>query len=261
MEFNRSILILIILLTFFEITKAQRICPLDGNMALLYLEKKGEVIIKTKHAPTGIYSLGGIHKFKYINGVIHCKMESYDSSDYGQDYFESNYFHYPEFIKIRNNGFLLSNKKNDSLVVDSKGHVVEVYRKENQVIYVSLKYRYLNDTTVLETSILSSTHDSSNVSIYELDHKFNLKAIKDGEIKSSFFTIGVGDIEVFRITKFEYDKNNTKVNNIETYDVDGNKTTLQSTHTFVYKNNKPVKSYVFDTNKKAVVYEQIYLYR
>jgi hypothetical protein len=261
MTLNKSNLLLIILLTFFEITKAQRICPLDGNIGLLYLEKKGEVIIKTKHLGSGNYSYGEILRFKYIEGVVKCKTESLDSSDHGQDYEESNYYHYPEFIKIRNNGFLLSNKKGDSLIVDNKGRVIEVYRKtDNKATYAIIKFRYLNDTTVLETAINSSPRNSNNVTVYELDATFNLKAIKEGNHENNLFTMGINDIDVYSIKKVKYDRNNVRVNSIETYDVDDNETRLFSTQTFIYKNNKPVKSFLYDVKKKAVVYEQMYMY-
>lgn len=255
---------LFILLAFFEVTTAQRICPLDGNMGLLYLEKKGEVIIKTGEVGSGFYCTGGIYKFKNAGGVIKCKMESYDSSDYGQDYEASLYWHYPEHIKIRNNGFLLSNSESDSLVLDSKGRAIEVYRKMgNQLAHaIRFKLRYLNDTTVIENALIPGATDSNRVTIFELDAKFNLKALKEGDLKKNFFDVEIGDIDVFNITRFNYDKTCTRIINIEMLAADAtNKMILQSTHTFIYRNNKPIKSFVYDMKKKAVVYEQVYIYK
>jgi hypothetical protein len=241
----RSIGSLFILLAFFEVTTAQRICPLDGNMGLLYLSKGSEVSIKTKHVGA---NMGGIYMFKDVGGVIKGKSKDLGDGDFDGDYDELFYYHYPEFIKIRNNDFLLSNKENDSLVLDSKGRAIEVYRKAGNQLSnaIRLKYHYLNDTTVLETVAIPHAADSSSETLYELDSKFNLKAIKEGD----------------NITRFNYDKTCTRIINIEMLATDAmNKMVLQSTHTFIYRNNKPIKSFVYDVKKKAVVYEQVYSYK
>jgi len=257
-KFHKPTLCFFILLACFDITEAQFICPLDGNMALLYLEKNGEVIIKTKNIDAGHAIYGGLYCFKNEGGVIKSKTEALDSTtNDGQDYEESNYFHYPEFVKIRNNGFLLSNEKGDSVVTDSKGRVTEIYRKTGY----RFKFRYLNDTTVLENIIIPNPTDSSSISVYELDPAFHLKTIREGNFKNNFFSVAVSDIDVYSIIKYKYDKNNTRVTNIEMYNVNRKSIVLQSNHTFIYENNKPVKSYVYDVKKKKIVYEQTYTYK
>jgi hypothetical protein len=262
MQFHKTTLFITILV-FFGAADAQFICPLD-EMALLYIGNNTEVSIKTKYLNSKAYNnVGGIYKFRSANGVIKCKILDLDSSDSGEDYEESLYFHYPEFIKIRNNDFLLSTKKNDSLIVDDKGRVIEVYRKYYyEATYgFGLKYRYLNDTTVLEYARNPRARDSS-ISIYELDSKFNLKAIKEGDYKKDFFALGVDDIQVFSVITFKYDKIKARINNIEMLNAnEKNKMMLASKQTFIYKNNRPIKSFVFDVKKKTIVYEQIYTYR
>lgn len=248
MKLDKKALVLFILLCSFTLIKAQHICPLDGNFALLYIKNLSEVTVSTKYYDASNKGVGGIYKFEKKAGKI--------ISD------DSHRYYYPEFIKIRNNDFTVSNTKDDSLLLDDKGRVITVYRsldgsKKN---FATIHIRYINDTTILENRVIPHSRDSS-IAVYELDATFNLKAVKEGISKAPFFEANINDIDIFSTTKFVYTDLNKKVKHIQKFELDGTKNELQWTQTFQYKKNIPARSYVFDEQRKQITYKQAYSYK
>lgn len=263
MKMNKQFFLYSILLFFSKMTAAQQICPLDGNLALLYIKNSSEVTIKTKYFDASNAGITGIYKFRKSGDKVKCESLNYDPLTKTTDTFqEPGPYYYPELVKIKNNGFALSNTEGDSLILDEKERVIKAYRKldEQRKSFIYVNIRYINDTTILENQLMPHVVDSSFY-IYELDSKLNLKAIKEGVSIVPFVNVTISDIDFFNIIKFVYTGIDKKVGNIQTYIVKGKDHILQTTQTFIYKNGRPVKSQVFDAKSRKIIYEQTYSYK
>jgi hypothetical protein len=249
-----------LLLSIFPATvNAQRICPLDGHLSLLYISDTTEVTIKTLFLKN---NLGGTYQFIKEGDTIKCKMYDMEAKAEVVPFKEVPYWHYPAFIKTRNNNFAISSDKNDSIVYDNSGRVSNVWSKvENMdTVMVFSERKYLNDTTVIEMYYEQGSNDIG-VKLVALDKKQNIKYIKNGQVPNMITIDQVSENAFYEITRFYYDATRSRINHIQVFDLDKFPVRLKYTQTFEYKNGRPVKSTVKDNIKNKVEYLQEYVYK
>jgi hypothetical protein len=257
-------LFIICLITFYINTATSQSIFLvdDSKFAIIYLKPEGKVRIKTKFLEESSsmtydnyidYYLRG-DTVKQIMGAITPDSLSifYNSKN------DSVYQHFPFYIPIKNNKYLISKVNSDSLFYDLDSKIVG---GRNLGIGVLSDFRiiYYGKTQILNAYPAKCPTDFI---LIDLDNKNNIISMMHGKIDSCKFDEmnGINSIQFYDLTLFNYDKKKNKVVSIQQFHfVEGYKH-LVSTQLFIYKKGRPVKSFERNEETGKVEYQQIYNY-
>jgi hypothetical protein len=249
----------------FKAINAQRIFGIDEEFGLLHINEKTKVRIETKYlSPPSYAGMGGVQEFVVLNDTIKSRSYNYGEAIRKDEGYSAFYEQYPFLIKIRNNDFSIVNNPNDSLVYDDKGRIKEEFGLQlgDKSGKLYSRFKYLNDTTIFEIAI-TYLNINSSCYLYELDSKHNLKSVKESTIGTKQAindSVDYIKADFWKQTQFNYNKSRSRIENIKTFVLENKNRIPQTTQFFIYKNGRPVSSYVRDEKTKKITYRQTYKY-